>query len=336
GECPTYVVEGMCISGIMAIIAVRLTSGADPTELIAVLAAIAVGAFRVLPYLGKVSVEITAITQAMPRVEAVYNDILATEEYNRLHPEVDFNLIEDIKEVGTDDNFKDSLELRDVVFAYSSGDGNHNNILNGVSLNIKKGESIAFIGPSGAGKSTLVDVLLGLLSPGQGGVFMDGANICEVPDLWAKTIGYVPQAVFMCDDTIRRNVAFGELESEIDDTRVREALERAELGAFIDSLPEGMNTTVGDRGTRLSGGQRQRIAIARALYHRPEILVLDEATSALDNDTESAIMSAVESLHGQVTMIIVAHRLTTVKNCDRIFEVNAGKITEKTKEEVFG
>ncbi|MCF0128400.1 MAG: ABC transporter ATP-binding protein [Pseudobutyrivibrio sp.] len=335
-ECPTYVIEGMVVSGIMIAIAFEILTGADSTALVESLAAMAVGAFRILPYLGKVVSEVNTINQYKSYAEAAYAEMVEAEEYAALHPEADYRLIDNSKVDRNKEYFHDKLELKDLVFAYQSEEGSHENVLNGINMDLKKGESVALIGPSGAGKSTMVDVLLGLLVPQSGSIIMDGANITERPDIWSKVIGYVPQSVFLYDTTIRQNIAFGEASSEIDEARVLDALEKANLKGFVESLPEGLDTTVGDRGMRLSGGQRQRIAIARALYHNPEILVLDEATSALDNDTEAAIMGAIESLQGKMTMVIVAHRLTTVRNCDRIYEVNAGQIREKTKAEVFG
>lgn len=353
-ESPAYIIEGICVSGLMLAVCVRIIlRGTDP-HFIAVLAAFAVGAFRVLPSLGRISSALNTLTGLLPSIDALYEHVLQREEYVREHPEASFivadkklkwGLIsrgaqysnddafrEEGKHVPNEDKFHTSLELRNISFKYSEELGY---VLRNVNLTIKKGQAIALIGTSGAGKSTLADILLGLLIPQEGGVYMDGDKITNIPERWAATIGYVPQSVFLADISIRENVAFGERVENIDDDRVREALERAELKEFIDSLPEGMETAVGDRGVRLSGGQRQRIAIARALYHRPEILVLDEATSALDNETETAIMSAIDSLQGQVTMIIVAHRLTTVRNCDVIYEVNQTGLTVRDKNEVL-
>lgn len=353
-ESPAYIIEGICVSGLMMAVCVRIIfRGTDP-HFIAVLAAFAVGAFRVLPSLGRISSALNTLTGLLPSIDALCEHVLQREAYVREHPEASFvaadkklkwglisrdaqysnndALREERKYTPNEDKFHASLELRNISFRYSEELGY---VLRNVNLTIKKGQAIALIGTSGAGKSTLADILLGLLIPQEGGVYMDGDKITDIPERWAATIGYVPQSVFLADISIRENVAFGERVENIDDDRVREALERAELKEFIDTLPEGMETAVGDRGVRLSGGQRQRIAIARALYHRPEILVLDEATSALDNETETAIMSAIDSLQGQVTMIIVAHRLTTVRNCDVIYEVNQTGLHIRDKNEVL-
>lgn len=353
-ESPSYIIEGICVSGLMLAVCVRIIlKGTDP-HFIAVLAAFAVGVFRVLPSLGRISSALNTLTGLLPSIDALYEHVLQREAYVREHPEASFiaadkklkweiiskdaqysnddTLGEGREYAPNEDKFHTSLELRNISFRYSEELGY---VLRNVNLTIKKGQAIALIGTSGAGKSTLADILLGLLIPQEGGVYMDGDKITDIPERWAATIGYVPQSVFLADISIRENVAFGERVENIDDDRVREALERAELKEFIDTLPDGMETAVGDRGVRLSGGQRQRIAIARALYHRPEILVLDEATSALDNETETAIMSAIDSLQGQVTMIIVAHRLTTVKNCDVIYEVNQTGLHIRDKNEVL-
>ena len=195
-------------------------------------------------------------------------------------------------------------------------------------MEIPVGKSVGIIGTSGAGKSTIVDVMLGLLRPEQGRVCIGDVSVFDNYAGWLANIGYIPQTINLMDDSIRANIAFGIPEEEIDDGRVREVLEEAQLLDFIRQLPEGSDTIVGERGVRLSGGQRQRIGIARALYHNPELLILDEATSALDNDTEAAIMDAINRFHGKKTMLIIAHRIKTIENCDLIYRVENGSITE--------
>ena len=181
---------------------------------------------------------------------------------------------------------------------------------------------------SGAGKSTMVDILLGLLHAQEGEITCDGTNIFKNYESWLAQIGYIPQSIYLVDESIRDNIAFGIDEDLIDDKRIWNILEEAQLKEFVEGLPEGLDTTIGDRGIRLSGGQRQRIGIARALYHDPEILVFDEATSALDNDTEAAVMEAINSFHGRKTMIIIAHRLNTIEKCDMIYRVENQKLVE--------
>lgn len=201
---------------------------------------------------------------------------------------------------------------------------------------IKKGISIGLIGTSGAGKTTLSDIILGLYRPQAGEICMDGINIEEIGDRWHQITGYVPQSVYLSDASIRRNVAFGIEEDEIDDNKVWRALEMAQLKSFVEGLKDGLDTRVGEWGVKFSGGQGQRVAIARALYSDPDILIMDEATAALDNETEKAVMESIETLQGIKTLIIVAHRLTTVKKCDEIYEITGGKAVLRTKEEVFG
>lgn len=347
-ESPAFIIEGLCISGLMMAVAFRVVMGEQSAEFIATLAAFAVGAFRILPSLGRISIALNQVVTNMPGVNSVYNNIAEAEEYEVMHPNSSFRrrryrgLIEreggsandkyDAKLAVPDKEFKEQLLLNNITFRY---DEKSENILENLSLKIIKGQSIAFIGSSGAGKSTLVDIILGLLVPQKGKIIMDGQDIINIPEIWSKIVGYVPQSVFLTSGSIKENVAFGERREEIDTDRVKDALKRAKLADFIDGLPSGMETRVGDRGVRLSGGQRQRIAIARALYHQPEIMVLDEATSALDNDTEAAIMSAINTLQGHVTLIIVAHRLTTVRNCDVIYEVRDKQIIKKEKAEVY-
>ncbi len=351
GESPAYIIEGICVSGLMLIVCSRVIMGYADPNFIAVLASFAVGAFRILPSLGKISTSLNLLTNSLPSVDALYQQVVEAEDYAKEHPDAVFETERQTRLFGLiskessnnseaglhakDDwkeKFRKELLVENVSFRYRE---DLKNVLQNVCLTIKKGQAIAFIGASGAGKSTLVDVLLGLLVPQQGTIYMDGVKIADISEKWSETVGYVPQSVFLSAASIKENVAFGEEASEIDVERVREALERAELLDFVNNLPEGIETYVGDRGVQLSGGQRQRIAIARALYYRPEIMVLDEATSALDNDTEAAIMSAIDSLQGHVTLIIVAHRLSTVKNCDVIYEVRDGNIFECDKEEIL-
>ena len=348
-ESPSYIIEGICVSGLMLTVCVRVVLGGNDSGFIAVLAAFAVGAFRVLPCLGRISSSINALTVSIPQISALYENVRQAEAYATEHPEAtnfiksnansrkiinrESTRFESVASRYEGVKFKEKLEVNNVSFSYKEELGE---ILSGINLNINKGEAVAIIGESGSGKSTLVDVILGLLKPKTGHISMDGIAIEDIYDMWTETIGYVPQTVFLTDDSILKNVAFGVPESEINVDLVNESLQKANLLDFINELPEGINTCTGDRGVRLSGGQRQRIAIARALYRKPEILVLDEATSALDNDTESAIMDAINSLYGQVTLIIVAHRLTTLKNCDVIYEVRNSGIIQREKMEVLG
>lgn len=349
-ESPAYIIEGICVSGLMLSVGIRIISGTDSSDFFAVLATFAVGAFRILPSLGKMSSAINTLTNSISSVDALYEQVMQADQYAKEHPELLVNYEMEEKDqrlinrgrknravdssikYDMEPAFQNFIELKNVCFQYRTELGY---VLKDVNLKINKGQSVAIIGASGAGKSTLVDVLLGLLEPQEGAIYLDGKKITEDLDKWARTIGYVPQTINLASTSIRKNVAFGEREEDISDERIYEVLEEAEMKTFINSLPEGIETMAGDRGVRLSGGQRQRIAIARALYHNPELLVLDEATSALDNDTEAAIMSAIETLQGKITMIIVAHRLTTVRNCDAIYEVKEGKLILRDKSEIF-
>ncbi len=207
-------------------------------------------------------------------------------------------------------------------YAYEDG---HGPALNDVSLTIRRGESVGIVGATGAGKSTLVDILLGLLDPRSGKLLIDGRDIRADIGLWQQRIGYVPQGFALLDDTLRRNVAFGRADSDIDDADIEAALRLAHLSELVASLPRGLETRLGERGVRLSGGERQRVAIARALYRKPDVLVFDEATSALDQQTEQAIIRAIDELRGVKTLVVVAHRLSTVRGCDRLVFFEDGR-----------
>jgi len=215
------------------------------------------------------------------------------------------------------------ITVDDVSFAYS---GSPAPVLRNVSLTITKGEAVAFVGASGAGKTTLADLLLGLLKPKAGAILVDGCPIESDLAGWRSCIGYIPQEVFLIDDTIRRNIALGVRDTEIDEEQLKVALRKSHLDEAVARMPNGLDTMIGERGTRLSGGQRQRIGIARALYRNSDVLIMDEPTSALDSETEHAISGSINELHGELTIILIAHRLSTVKNCDRIFFLKAGQV----------
>lgn len=321
---PRYFVEALCMSGLLLAVIIKMFWGqkSDFTEFIPQLAVFAVAAFRLLPSVGKINEHVADILYSLPSLDLIYHDLKAIEE----EPEVK------VKEE-MDWNFEDKIAVKNVKYHYPDSE---EMVIDGATFEIPKGKTVAFIGTSGAGKSTMVDIILGLLKPQYGKVYADDLNVHEHQYVWQKEVGYIPQVIYLSDDTIRNNIAFGVEVDKIDETAVQNALKKAQLYEFIENLPNGLDTVVGDRGVRLSGGQRQRIGIARALYHDPEVLVLDEATSALDNETESAIMEAIDSLQGQKTILIIAHRLTTIRNVDVIFEVSGGKVREKSKEEVFG
>lgn len=314
---PKYIVEMMCMSGLLIAIIIKMRYGQkEIADFIPQLAAFAVASFRLLPCVGRINEHVTNIMHCAPSLELVYHDLKEVEDLPMIKAD----------EVSTEWQLKDKIEINNVCYRYPDAE---KDVIHNAKFNIKKGQTVAFIGESGAGKTTMADIILGLLVPQIGKIKADDMNVFENINAWHQKIGYIPQSIYLSDDTIRNNVAFGIKEKDIDNERVNEALKKAQLLDFVDTLPKGLETYVGDRGIRLSGGQRQRIGIARALYHDPEILVLDEATSALDNDTESAVMEAIENLRGEKTMIIIAHRLTTIQNADVVYEVTGTQVIEK-------
>ena len=321
---PKYIVEAVCMTGLVFAIIIKIIFGeADMIHFIPQLTVFATAAFRLLPSVGRINGYVTQMLSYMPSIDLVYNDLKEIDKYK----------VKEAEE--TENNYcqlNKKIYVDHVSFRYESG---NEEILHNVELTVPKGKMVAFIGTSGAGKTTMVDIILGLLEPNQGHVYADGIDIHRNLAVWHKQIGYIPQTIYLADDTIRANIAFGVFENEIDDQAVARAMREAQLDEFVNTLPEGLNTYVGDRGVRLSGGQRQRIGIARALYHNPEILVLDEATSALDNETEAAVMNAIDGLHGMKTLMIIAHRLTTIRNADIIYEVTEGQVIRRQKQEVF-
>lgn len=312
---PRPIMEAVCISGMLSVVALKMARGVSMAYFIPTLSLFVVAAFRMLPSFSRISSYMSQVIFNKAAVDFVYNDLKNISALPISNSED--NKIDDII-------FNDKITVENVSFSYAR---NLKDVLDSVNMEIHKNESVGLIGPSGQGKTTLADLLLGLLMPTAGSIKVDGNSISGKMNLWHSKVGYIPQTIFLSDDTIKNNIAFGVKEEDINDEKIWEALKEAQLIDFISELEDGINTYVGERGVRLSGGQRQRIGIARALYNKPDILVLDEATSALDNDTEIAVMDAINNLMGNKTLIIIAHRLSTIKNCDSVYQVNEGKIT---------
>jgi ABC-type multidrug transport system fused ATPase/permease subunit len=310
---PKIWLEFVAVIALAVLVIAILFQNKDYGTILPTLGLFAVAAFRMIPSAIKILNAVQNIRYNEVSINIIYEDL-------KLEiPELVLSTSEIIK-------FK-SLEVKLLNFSYPDSS---NLVLNNISFKIQKGQSIGIVGKSGSGKSTLVDILLGLLTPTNGEIVINNENINDSKlNLrgWQNAIGYVPQSIYLTDDTLRKNIAFGLPNNKIDDNAIIQAVKNAQLDEFIKSLPEGLDTQVGERGVRLSGGQRQRIGIARALYHNPSVLVLDEATSALDNSTEEAVMKCIENLKNK-TIIIVAHRLTTVKNCDFIIRLEKGEIIE--------
>ena len=316
---PKPIIETMCICGLLGAIAIKFWwRGADITYFVPILSVFAIAAFRLLPSFNRITEYLGTILYQKSAITSIYEDLKEIDELNAQKREKN-------KEEKTI-QFQNKIEIKDLTFSYP---GAEKEVLKDLNLEIRKKSSVAFIGHSGAGKTTLADILMGLLKPAKGDVCVDGVSIFEGLNSWHQIIGYIPQTIYLMDDTIKNNIAFGIEEKEIDPARLKYAVEQAQLSQLIEELEFGLDTKIGEMGVRLSGGQRQRIGIARALYHNPEILVLDEATSALDNETEKAVMDAIETLHGKMTLIIIAHRLSTIKDCDYVYEIGDGKATQK-------
>ena len=318
---PKPVMEALCIAGLMAVIAIQVANGTtDTTQFIGVLGVFAAAAFKLLPSVNKISSYFAAIVHNAVVIEKVRDEYREMQETKLSGGQSKESAAKNREKTIS---LEKEISVEHLEFSYPNTE---EAVIRDANVVIPKNCSAAFIGPSGAGKTTFVDLILGILTPQKGSICVDGTDIHEALRSWHEKIGYIPQTIYMLDDTIRNNIAFGDA-GEIDDARVWEALRQAQLEDFIKGLEDGLDTVIGEAGVRLSGGQRQRIGIARALYRRPEVLVLDEATSALDNETEAAVMEAIDRLQGKMTMFIIAHRLSTIQNCDIVYKVENGQVT---------
>lgn len=327
-ESPAYLIEAMCAAGLIIAVCFKAIDSDNAAIFVPQFASFAVGAFRILPSLGRISSSFNQFMFCVPGINDTYNNFKEVRSSN-----VDKNgvSLENNQRVYNSRKFEGKLSIENVTWKYPS---TNINVLEDISLEINQGQAIAFIGKSGAGKTTLADIVLGLLIPQKGMVKIDGIDIADIPEERSKMVGFVPQNVNLLDDTVRKNVAFGIEDDKIDDALVWKALEQAQLKDIIEKSEHGLDTMIGERGLRFSGGQRQRFAIARALYTEPDILILDEATSALDTETETAVMESINALQGHKTLIIIAHRLTTIRNCDKIYEIVGGKAVERKYDEI--
>ena len=310
---PRLWLELLAVTGLAMLVLVMLAQGREAASIVPTLGLFAVAAFRLVPSVNRILMSVHALRHCLPPINTIYEELQLAAPEPSLH-------------TNRTSGFQTRIDLSNISYTYPDAMAE---ALQGLCLTIRKGETIGFIGPSGAGKSTLVDVILGLLTPSAGGVVVDGQDIQLNLRDWQDQIGYVPQSIYLTDDTLRRNVAFGLPDEQIDDVAVKHAIRASQLEQFVGSLPYGLETVVGERGVRLSGGQRQRIGIARSLYHDPAVLVLDEATSALDTAAESGVMQAIMALRRSKTILIVAHRVSTVAHSDRVYRLEKGRIAEE-------
>ena len=321
---PRPLMETVCIGGLLLTVVVKIqVGGMDIKSFIPIISVFVIAASRMLPSFNRITGYLGGMMFNKPSIDAVYCDLLEVEE-----------LLKNVsaEKVENSFRFEESIQIEQLSFKYPESD---KWILEEADLTIQKNTSVAFVGSSGAGKTTVADLILGLLEPQKGKITVDGKDIQNHMHAWHSCIGYIPQTIYLMDDTIRANIAFGVPAEQIDEQAIQKALKEAQLDEFVSTLKDGLDTVIGDRGVKLSGGQRQRIGIARALCRNPQVLILDEATSALDNATEKEVMEAIDGLHGTRTLIVIAHRLSTIKKCDKIYEVGNGKITEKAKQEVL-
>ena len=318
---PQMFIEVVFMVGMLSYILYLLFTGKDVSQLIPQISTFAMAAIRLLPIANRMNRYMGNITNLAPSLEAVEREMTGQSQIQNADRKED---------KGQVPKLRDKISIQNVAFRYYCSD---TWILKHAYLDIPIGSAVGIIGPSGSGKTTLIDLLLGLLQPLEGKILVDGTDIRELGELWLQKIGYVSQSMYLTEDSIEKNIAFGIPETEIDHQRVKSALKAACLDDFVEKLPQKEETKIGEFGAKISGGQKQRICIARALYYEPEVLILDEATSALDYDTENEIMENINHLKGKMTLIIIAHRLRTIENCDYLYKVTDKKIVRSAKKE---
>ncbi len=320
---PRLLIETISVAGMVGYMLIVIIGGKSLTDMVGLVTVMGAAAARLLPSANRINNYLTSIAYFEPFFMNVSDNL--QQEIN--DGSVSYNA-EDYRQMKTVEKLPvhKAIELKNITYHYPNSDAY---ILKNADMTIPVGKSIGIVGTSGAGKTTIVDIMLGLLQLETGEILADGVEVRQHYPEWLKNIGYIPQTIFMLDSTIRKNVAFGVPDEDIDDDKVWAALKEAQLDEYVRGLPDGLDTAIGERGIRLSGGQRQRIGIARALFEDPEVLVLDEATSALDNETEAAIMDSINRLHGKKTLIIIAHRLQTIEKCDMVYRVNGQKVSQQ-------
>jgi len=320
GQLPKPFMETVAVTGMLMIALMFVLMGEEVSMLIPVLTLFGAATVKLLPIFKTVVSSYTDIRYNIYAIDPVYDDLKLLEKDAQKRNEKE-------KKAGREPYpFASKIVFENVSFRYPQGTAE---AIQDIHLEIPKGAVIGLVGPSGAGKTTIADIILGLLKPHRGKVMADRQDIFEDVRRWQMNVGYIPQFIHLNDDTIRRNIAFGLMDEDIDDNKINQSLKAAQLDSLIREIPKGLDTIVGERGIRFSGGQRQRIGIARALYNNPQVLIMDEATSALDNITEKSVIESIEILRGDRTIIMIAHRLTTVRNCDTIYLVDEGRIMEK-------
>ena len=312
GQIPRFYLELISITGLVSFIILLLFQGKDTSSLFTILGVFVAATFRMIPSLNRIITAVQSFKYYRPALDVICEELKSADEK--------IELLNDLESY----SFTNKIQFKNVHFYFNE----KNKILNGINFVVEKGKTIGIIGESGSGKSTLVDLFIGLHKPKSGEIIIDGNSGLQMKQTWRNNIGYVSQSIYLTDDTIENNIALGVLESDINKNKIIEILNQVRLEDLIRELELGIHTKVGERGVQLSGGQRQRIGIARALYHNPEILILDEATSALDSETETEVMKSLNYFRGKKTIIMIAHRLSTLSECDEIWKIENGVISK--------